>query len=68
MDAGSEGSHRQGLGESGHTLKQHMAVAEKPDEEALDKPLLADDHTPHFLGERLDPAACFLDATVEFLD
>ena len=45
-----------------------MAVAKKSDEQASDETLLADHHAAHFLGERLDPTAGFLDATIEFLN
>ncbi len=43
-DGGRQGPHRQGLGQAGHTLQQHVAIGEQADEESLQhRPLAHDD-------------------------
>ena len=39
-----DGLDRERLGEAGHALEQHVAAGEQRDEQALEHPLLADDH------------------------
>ena len=46
----------QGLGESGHALKQHVAVGEQRHEHALDDGILANDSLADFVAEFLGPS------------
>jgi len=45
IDRLSERSHRERLGETGHTLEQHVAAGEQADEQSVDHVVLADHAT-----------------------
>ena len=61
-DDPGKGAHRQCLGQSRNSLKQDMAVAQKPDDETLHHVALADDHTVHLLQDAIDRLGIPMDA------
>ena len=52
--------HCEGFGQTGNTFEQDVAVAKEADQEAVDKLALADEDLCHFIADRLDPRAGFL--------
>ena len=56
-DGGGESLDGGGLGQAGHALEQHVAVAEEADEEAVDQVLLTDDDAGDLLTESRHPGA-----------
>ena len=62
-----KGFHGQRLGEAGDAFEQNVTVAEKTEEQAVEKVALADDDAAQLASQRLDPLAGLLRGLGDFL-
>ncbi len=68
MNRVGEAPHREGLGESGDSLEEHVTPAQESDEEPVEHVLLPDDDLSELRQEGLDEDRFLLDFFVDRLD